>query len=346
MGKLSLIDCTLRDGGNLNDWAFTPEDLDFLVTRLSKSGVDYVEVGYRGGSGSNTSTRTGPAARCSAAYLDGLNIPRERMAVMVVPTVCPLDLLDDLWERPIGLLRVAAYPRDVPQALSYVTCSNRRGVRVSLNVMSASYVTPDELSALARSAHQAGADVFYMADSFGALHPDSVRARVEAVRSVVDLPVGFHGHNNLGLAFANALAAIGSGASYVDGSLAGMARGAGNLPLEQFVAAADVWPALGGRYAVGPVLEAADYVLAKLTDGGIAITSRELLAGIYDLHYYFLPLVDEQVRQTGLERAAVLRALSLMRPPKVSAAAVAEACRVAAAEARGEGAPVRATGRP
>lgn len=215
--KVQLIDCTFRDGGNFNNWLFTDNDINEVMENLDGAGIDIIEVGYRGGSGSNKAILVGQAAHCSKEFLERLPLTKQAsLAVMVVPSSCPIKDLEDLDSKLVKWVRVASYPHNVKNALPYVEYLKSRGFNVGMNLMAASYSCTKDIQKIAKLGSEAGADVFYIADSFGALTPDDVSERIQSIVEVVSCPVGFHGHNNLGLAFVNTLEAIKSGASYID----------------------------------------------------------------------------------------------------------------------------------
>jgi len=316
--RLTLVDCTLRDGGNYNNWAFPETQVSRIVSALDAGRVDVIEVGYRGGSGSNKATNVGVTAHCPADFLNRLPpLAHARIAVQAVPTVCPLELLDDLADTPTQLVRIATYPHNFAGALPALERVKQIGLDTSLNLMSASYVEPEDAAAMAQRAEAAGADAFYMADSFGALIPDTVERLVAAVRAATTLPIGYHGHNNLGLAFANALAAIRAGATWLDTSLCGLARGAGNLPTEQLVGAAQRWSLLELDTQLEPTIAAAELVLSEILSEPMRIAEAEIESGVFNLHYYYHRLVREKARAAGVDRQLVLSALERLRPPSV-----------------------------
>lgn len=323
-----LIDCTLRDGGNLNDWHYPDRYIAEALQLLDRAGVDVIEVGYRGGSGSNKAKRVGPTAHCKRELMASLPVfAHAKRAVMCVPTVCPLQELDELPELGIDMVRIATYPADADGALPYLEHARKLGLDCSLNLMAASYLEPGPIGALARRAQDAGAGIFYMADSFGGMNPDDVRVRVHAARESCGRPIGFHGHNNLGLAFANALAALEAGATYLDGSLCGMGRGAGNLPTEQLIAAAETWEHLGRRFDPDAVLEAAELTMRLVLTEPMHVSTAELETGLGNVHYYYHGLIREESESSGLSRRQIARALGALRPPRVDKAFVDQAVR-------------------
>lgn len=324
--RLTIVDCTLRDGGNYNSWAFPEAQVLRIVRALDAAHVDIVEVGYRGGSGSNKAVDVGVTAQCPADFLNRLpSLAHSQIAVQVVPTVCPLELLDDLADTPTQFVRVATYPHNFASALPALERLKQIGLDTSLNLMSASYIEPKDAAAMARRAEAAGADAFYMADSFGALTPDVVERLVTSVREATTLPIGYHGHNNLGLAFANALAAIRCGATWLDTSLCGLARGAGNLPTEQLVGAAQRWSLLEVDAQLKPTIAAAELVFAEILREPMRIAEAEIECGVFNLHYYFHRMVCERASAAGVDRQYVLAVLERLCPPSVDVSYVDKA---------------------
>lgn len=325
--KPTLLDCTLRDGGNQNDWHFTPTDVTTIVSTLDDAGVDVIEVGYRGGSGSAKSETAGPSARCSPDYLAALPQTRNaELAVMVVPTVCPVTAMDDLPDSPIEMVRVAAYPWNIDGVPEYVRAVRHLGLRVGVNIMAVSYVGLDELRAIADLVGREQPDVVYIADSFGALTPDTIGEWVVELVGRLDCPVGIHAHNNLGLGVANALAAVDAGAGWVDASLCGMARGAGNLATEQAAAIFTAWPRYETDVDLVKICDAAEYVTERVLPQPMVVRRAEIAAGINDHHYYFQHRVEKISAGFGLDPWAVGRQVGLRRPRKVSDQLVEDVC--------------------
>jgi 4-hydroxy 2-oxovalerate aldolase len=322
-----LLDCTLRDGGNQNDWRFSPTDVRTIVSTLDRAGVDVIEVGYRGGSGSRAGATAGPSAHCSPEYLAALpETSHADLAVMVVPTVCPLTALADLPDSPVSIVRIAAYPWDVERVPEYVHAVRDLGLRPGMNLMAASYVKGEELTRIARSVRDEPPDLLYLADSFGSLTPGGVVERVGLLQDEVGLPLGVHVHNNLGLAAANALAALDAGAGWLDTSLCSMARGAGNLATEQAAAFLTALPGYETDTDLAVVCEASEYVAEQVLPQPMAVRRTQIAAGINDHHYYFQGRLDEIAARYGLDPWVIGRHLGASRPHTVSDETVADIC--------------------
>jgi 4-hydroxy 2-oxovalerate aldolase len=325
-GMPVVLDCTLRDGGNQNNWGFSQEQANRIVAELDAGGIDVIEVGYRGGSGSRRDPRSGLCADSGASFLAALpDRARARLAVMVVPSVCGLDEVDDLARLGVDVLRVAAYPWDAHLTEPFIRRAKETGMTVSLNLMAVSYVSPEELRRMAGELPEQP-DVFYLADSFGALRSNEIARRVETLSRHASFEIGVHVHNNLGLAAANTLAALDAGATWADASLCGMARGAGNLATEQLAALLHTQPEQRTRADLHKVCAAATYVESEILPNPMRIGPDEIAAGVNNHHYYFQPLIREESSRFGLDPLEVGRELGLTRPRSVRLEHVTTVC--------------------
>lgn len=314
-----LLDTTLRDGGNQNKWDFSTDAVARIITELDESGVHVIEVGYRGGSGSNVENGLGPSARCDAVYLASLPaVRRATLAAMVVPKVCALDDALSLSDTPVELVRVAIYPWDVALAPHYVAALHDVGLAVSVNLMALSYVDEAELADIAELFVEASTpDLFYVADSFGALNPARVASLVATLNSATPANVGVHFHNNLGLAAANTLAAMGAGATWVDGSLSGMARGAGNLPTEQAAVILSELTAAESSIDAVRIATVAEYVSSEVMPAPMRTGLDEIRSGLNNHHFYFQDAINRHSKTHDVDANELGRRVGRARPHRV-----------------------------
>ncbi len=323
----TLLDCTLRDGGNQNDWRFTPEQVAGIVTGLDDARVDFIEVGYRGGSGSKKGDAAGAAAECDREYLASLpETSHSQYALMVVPSVAPIESMSDLADSAIELVRIAVYPWDAWRAPEYVDAVHALGKSASVNLMALSYVDHEELAAIARSIAPTLPEVFYVADSFGALTPEQVAADIGVLHAELSSALGIHVHNNLGLAAANTLAALGAGATWIDSSLCGMARGAGNLPTEQAAAILASHASYRTDVEIPAMGALATYVADEVLAAPMKTGVDEISAGLNNHHYYYLPILEAAGAAYSLDPHEVGRRLGKTRPHSVTRELVDEIC--------------------
>jgi len=234
---LKLMDCTLRDGANVVGKGFNAELTEMMLEGLSACGMDYIELGNAGGIGAYevagfTDALTDEAyLKLAQPYLQraviGMFLNAKRYREQSVELAA---------DRGLAFLRVGVDADESELAEAPIRAIKNRGLRAFYSAMKAYLLTPKEIAETARRLEDAGLDEFTIMDSAGCMLPDEVSRMTEALVRAVHIPVAFHGHNNLGLSAANALAAYDSGASILDCGLMGMARSAGNLPTEVAVA--------------------------------------------------------------------------------------------------------------
>lgn len=245
---LRLLDVTLRDGGYVNGHAYASGAALAIGAATSGAGVEYVEAGYFRPRRPDLMDR--PVACCPSDYLDLMRAalaPGSRLAVMAHTCDFVVDDARSLAAADVALVRLPARPDRVADLAPYVDALHDAGVAASVNLIRVSELDTSTVVAAAACAEAIGADMFYIADSNGALFPGRTADLVRALRANVGLPLGFHAHDGLEMAFANSLAAISQGATMIDGSLGGMGKGGGNLVLELIAAYLRVYDGAGYR---------------------------------------------------------------------------------------------------
>ncbi len=224
---------------------------------------------------------------------------------MVRPGDVAPERLKDLRAHGIGMVRLLIPRLDVERAAPYLDAALAAGLKLAVNLTHVSRTDPAELALAAERAAGRGAAYVYLADSNGSLYPDDVAVRCRAVVEALagsDVTVGFHPHDNLGLAFANTRAAIAAGAGAVDASIGGIGKGGGNLRLELIAAHLTVHG--GADFRLEPLLQDRTTHAARLrmlADG----TGGTLVAGLLDVGLDQARQLQEQAVQDGYD--ALLR---------------------------------------
>ncbi len=282
MKMIKLLDVTLRDGGNRIDFHFNQNDLQHILAPLDRSGMDYIEIGYRNGS-IHPIANIGAAGMCAKDYLLSCRslINKAKIAVMVHPKNITQDDLAELRACGVELLRICVIKGELAEACPLIVMAKQHGLDVSLNFIHASYYRESELDAAVEQACTFYPDMIYFADSNGSLLPTNVHSIYEKYTKHYDIPFGFHAHDNLGLAQANTIAALDAGAHFVDASLSGMGKGIGNLRTEFFIAYLQA--IRGKKYNLDHVLPATNYVRRVFETAQEDIEMDEFIRGISDL---------------------------------------------------------------
>ena len=231
---MKILDCTLRDGGYYTDWDFDNETVDAYIKAMNALPIDYLELGYRN---NPLKEYLGKYGYCPVNVLKHVRATcTKKLDVMLnEKSTKPEDL--DMLVKPlveiVDMIRIAIDPKNYDRAVVLAKTVKALGFEVGFNCMYMSRWLTDYPDFLKKLNQINGvADLFCMVDSFGGMTPKELTAIVKEVRANTTVPVGFHGHNNLQLGLINTLTAIDLGLEYVDCTVLGMGRGAGNLKTE------------------------------------------------------------------------------------------------------------------
>ena len=236
-----VLDCTLRDGGYYVNWDFEPDTVRKYLSALSTAKLDIIEIGFRF---LPRNKFHGAFAYSTDGYLSKLNLPAELpIAVMINAAevikynegeVAAIDFLfNKKDESSVDIVRIAVKACDVALCKGISERLKAMGYRVFLNLMHIDSVPLNEVEQLAELVERWGdVETLYFADSFGNLEPESVKSIVKSIQKTWSGSIGIHAHDNKGLSLSNSLAAIDCGVAYIDSTLSGMGRGAGNTKTE------------------------------------------------------------------------------------------------------------------
>ena len=237
--KIKVLDCTIRDGGLINDHYFTDEFVRGIYEALSKSGIDYMELGYRNSKELFPTTDYGAWKYCDDKKIREITAGIEsdlKLSIMVDAHRVKEQEFVPVDESPVDMIRVATYVKDIDKAIELINKCHDLGYETTANIMAISTEIEFDLVEALKQLAETAVDVVYVVDSFGALYCEQIEYLVKLYQK--HLPgkeVGVHCHNNQQLAYANTIEGIIHDANYVDGSLYGIGRGAGNCPLELLV---------------------------------------------------------------------------------------------------------------
>lgn len=231
---MKILDCTLRDGANVVGLGFDAELTRLMIEGLLHAGIGLIEFGNAHGMGMNE-----PGSPLDdAAYLE-LMQPYKKQAefgmFLQAKAACPEGAAYAA-RNGLKFLRVGNNAGDARGSERAVKIVKEAGLTCRYSIMKAYLLTPEELAGEAALLETYGVDEITVMDSAGTMLPRETAACVKSIKESVSVPIGFHGHNNLGLSIANALAALENGAEVIDTGLMGMARSAGNCPTEVLAA--------------------------------------------------------------------------------------------------------------
>ncbi len=236
---IKVVDCTIRDGGLVNKSMFEDDFVKAVYHALDASGVDYMEVGYKTSKKILSTSEYGRWKFCDEEDIRrivGDNDANIKISVMADAerTDYHVDILPKK-DSVIDFIRVATYVNQIPTALDMLKDAHDKGYETAINLMAASTVSDSELFEAISILSESEADIIYLVDSFGSLYTENIRAMMHkyiTISKPFHKQLGIHAHNNQQLAFANTIEALTLGANYLDSSIYGLGRGAGNCNTE------------------------------------------------------------------------------------------------------------------
>lgn len=307
---MNLFDNTLRDGGNVVGHGFSLELTESMVRGLLNAGIADIELGNCKGLGAYDKLNA-TKAPSDEEYFQVLQpyLPKGRIGMFMMAKCADAEKVKAAADAGLQFLRVGANAGDGAGSLEAVRMVKEAGLVCRYSLMKAYVSTPEALAAEAKMLQDAGVDKITIMDSAGTMFPADAAAYVTALKKAVTIPVGFHGHSNLGLSQANALAAVAAGADEIDCGLLGMARSAGNCATE--LAAATL-------KKEGYLPEVDLYGLLDYLDGElipamepygyhVAVNPTDLMLGLSGCHSNFLPLFRKVAQE---EQVPLLRLIA------------------------------------
>ena len=238
---IKVFDCTIRDGGLVNNYYFSDEFVKAHYETCVAAGVDYMEIGKNVSPTIMSVDEYGPWNFCKEEDIRrivGNNDTDMKIAVMADIGRSLKEELIPKKDSVVDMIRIATYIHQIPAAIDLIEDAHAKGYETTVNIMAISKSFDDELDEVLSQLSKTNVDVIYIADSFGSFYPEQIKKLTEKylkVASETGKKVGIHAHNNLQLAYANTLEAMIYGTSFLDVTISGLGRGAGNCPLELLI---------------------------------------------------------------------------------------------------------------
>ena len=231
--KINIVDTTLRDGSHAVSHSFSLEQVTAIAGGLDKTGVDIIECAHGDGiTGSTFNYGFSKYKEMDLINAASKVIKNAKQAILLIPGIGTIEDLEEAYENGARVVRVATHCTEADVGIQHIQAAKKMGMMACGFLMMVHMASPEKLLEQAKIFQEAGADYINLADSAGYLLPDDVKARVDKLVNGLDIPVGFHAHNNLSLAVANSIAAVESGATYIDATCRGLGAGAGNTQIE------------------------------------------------------------------------------------------------------------------
>ena len=291
LDKVTILDCTLRDGSYSIDFNFTASDTAVLTGQLAALGIEWIEIGHGYGLGAMEAGKGDmPATDIELIRAAKAHAGSAKIGMFFIPSLASRDQLKRACDAGLDFIRIGDNAPDVEQTYPYIAYAKTLGLSPSLNMMKSYAISPAQFAEKAKGAREAGADTVYCVDSAGCMLPDDVARYIDAAMNAVDCPLGFHGHNGLMMAVANSVRAYQHGARFIDTTLCGLGRGAGNAPTEVTTAVLDQMGIPTG-IDFFKVMEVAQNYIRPLMGGQGTGETLELVAARYRFHNSYTPAV-------------------------------------------------------
>ncbi len=307
--KITVHDMSLRDGMHAKRHQISVDEMVTIATAMDEAGIPMIEVTHGDGLG-GASVNYGFPAASDEDYLRAVcgAVKRTKVSALLLPGIGTVDHLEMALDCGISTIRVATHCTEADVSEQHLTLASKiDGLDTVGFLMMAHMATPEQLVEQLKLMEGYGANCVYITDSAGYMLPDDVSSRIALARQKLDpaTEIGFHGHHNLGMGIANSLAAVEAGATRIDGSLAGLGAGAGNTPLEVFIA---VCERMGVETGVDlfKAMDVAEELIVPLMEHMVRVDRDSLTLGFAGVYSSFLLFAKRSAEKYGLSARDIL----------------------------------------
>jgi 4-hydroxy-2-oxovalerate aldolase len=301
MKNVKILDCTLRDGSYVNNFSFSADETYNIVKLLDSNGIKMIEVGHGIGLGASTNGFS-KAIASDEEYMKSASSAtnNSKWGMFCIPNIAKLSDIKKASEYGMDFIRIGIEPIKFDDSIPYIKKAQELGLIVCVNFMKSYTVSPKNFAKYVKKANEYNVDYVYIVDSAGGMLPSTLKEYIlEIKKDNPNQKLGFHGHNNLGLAVANSLVAVENGVEIIDVSLMGMGRGAGNAYFEQFISVL-----IKSNY----VVDLDPVELSKISEKFILkymnnqyTSSIDVISGLAMFHSSYMPVIEKYAKEYDID---------------------------------------------
>lgn len=306
--KVLIHDMCLRDGMHAKREQVSVEQMVEIATALVAAGVPLIQVSHGAGLGGN-SLQHGFALHSNEEYWDAVSpvLKDSIMSTLLIPGLGTMKELRSAYDHGVRSVHIATHCTEADTSPQHIAFARELGMDTTGFLMMSHLNSPEGLAKQGKMMESYGAHTVYITDSAGYMLPADVKARVTALKDVLgeDTEIGFHGHHNLGMGIANSIAAIEAGATRIDGSVAGLGAGAGNTPLEAFIAVSDRM-GINTGCDLFKLMDLAEDIIVPMMDQIVRVDRSSLTLGFAGVYSTFLLHADRLGKKYGIPSRDIL----------------------------------------
>lgn len=303
----AILEVTLRDGSYAIDFRFTRKDTEIVSGLLEDAGISLIEVGHGVGLGAWRFPEWRSAEE-DIEYLKAAQkaLTKAKWGAFCIPGIANLNDVDIAADHGMSFIRIGTNVTEVNASEEYIRNAKRRNLFVCANFMKSYTLPPKQFVKTAVQSQEYGADLVYIVDSAGGFFPEDIESYVSELRQEIEIPIGFHGHNNLSLGIANSLKAVDMGVDIVDSSLQGLGRSSGNPPTEILVSALSKKGYEMGVDLLKLMDIGEEYIRPLITESGTS--SLDVICGLAQFHSSYMGTIRRFTGMYGVDpRELIMR---------------------------------------